>query len=415
MELAEHLFRQESGRMTAALTRIFGYHNLDLVEDVVQDAFIQALNNWAFHGPPDNPSAWLFAAARRKAVDVLRRARTARKFAPDIGQMLESEWTLAPAVAEAFEPGAIRDEQLRMMFSCCHPQLAEEAQVALILHILCGFGVDEIAAAFLATPAAIEKRITRGKKVLAGSSALFEITSTTEFSGRLPAVQRALYLLFNEGYHGASETYAVRDELCEEAIRLCGLLLENENGAMPSTYALAALMHLHAARLPARIDKEGKLRSFIDQDRASWDQPRIAEGLRLLECSAQGTEMTAYHVEAGIAAVHARAESFGQTDWAQIVELYDALLALAPSPIVALNRAIAIGQRSGPDAGLEAMGAIADPERLGRYPFYFATLGEFEFQRKNFGEARGHFEAALGVARSPAEQEFLNRRIIACR
>src|SRR5579864_2058290 len=202
MELTDHLFRRESGRMVAVLTRIFGVHNLALAEDVVQDAFCRALETWAFRGVPENPSAWLMTAAKNRALDVLRRERTARTFAPELTRQLESEWTLAPTVAEEFGPAAVRDDELRMMFSCCHPRLTEEAQVALVLHILCGFSVNEIANAFLSGQAAIAKRIARAKKVLAGSRRLFDLTDAEDVRGRLSAVQRALYLLFNEGYHG---------------------------------------------------------------------------------------------------------------------------------------------------------------------------------------------------------------------
>ena len=235
--------------MVAALTRIFGVHNLALAEDVVQDAFCRALEVWKFRGVPENPSAWLMATAKHRAIDVLRRERTARTFAPELGRLLESEWTMVPVVRELFGAHAIQDDELRMMFSCCHPRLPEPAQVALILHILCGFSVGEIANAFLCTNAAIEKRIARAKKVLAGSKKLFELTAA-DFSVRLSAVQRALYLLFNEGYHGASTESAVRVELCGEALRLAGLLRRNPLASTPATLALGALMCLHAARLP---------------------------------------------------------------------------------------------------------------------------------------------------------------------
>src|SRR2546426_3147163 len=197
MELSEHLFRREAGRMVAALTRIFGVHNLALAEDVVQDAFCRAIEVWKFRGVPENPTAWLMATAKNRALDVLRRERTARTFAPELGQLLDSEWTVVPVVEELFGANAIKDDQLRVMFSCCHPRLPEEAQVALVLHILCGFSMDEIAGAFVSSHAAIEKRITRAKKVLAASKTLFDVAAGAEFSARLPAVHRALYLLFN--------------------------------------------------------------------------------------------------------------------------------------------------------------------------------------------------------------------------
>src|SRR5438309_8010631 len=327
MEPGDHLFRRESGRMVATLTRIFGVHNLALAEDVVQDAFCRALEVWKFRGVPENPSAWLMTTAKNRALDVLRRERTARTFAPELGRLLESEWTLAPAVEEIFAPNAIKDDQLRMIFSCCHPRLPEEAQVALVLHILCGFSVDEVAAAFVSSHAAMEKRITRAKKLLAGSKKLFDIAEARDFAARLPAVHRALYLLFNEGYHGASPESAVRAELCREALRLTGLLLEHPVAATPATCALAALMCLDAARLPARLDAAGHLSVLAGQDRSRWDADLMAEGQRLLERSASGPELTEYHVEAAIAAVHASAPRLEETNWGQVVSLYDTLLA----------------------------------------------------------------------------------------
>lgn len=414
MELSEHLFRHEAGRMVSALTRIFGFHNLQLAEDVVQDAFCRALEVWKFRGVPENPSAWLMTTAKNRALDVLRRERTARTFAPELTRQLESEWTLAPTMEEQFTESAIKDDLLRMMFSCCHPRLPEEAQIALILHILCGFSVDEVANAFVSTHGATEKRITRAKKTLAKSKGLFDTTARAEFSARLSVVQRALYLLFNEGYHGASPESAVRTDLCQEAMRLVALLLQNALGATPATYALAALMCLNAARLPARVDASGKLSSLFHQDRSQWDHKLVAEGLNLLELSATGPELSDYHVEAAIASVHAQAPFAEDTNWAAIVSLYDSLMAISPSPVVALNRAIAIGQREGPDRGIEELQTITDSERLTNYPFYHAALGEFELRRGGNQSAREHFSAALALARSPMERNFFEQRIAAC-
>jgi len=414
MEPSDHLFRREWGRMVAALTRIFGVHNLALAEDVVQEAFCRAIEVWRFRGIPENPAAWLMATAKHCALDVLRRERTARTFAPELGRWLQSEGTLAPVVEELFGPNALKDDLLRMMFSCCHPRLPEEVQVALVLHILCGFSVDEIASAFVSSHAAIEKRITRAKKVLAGSKRLFDITAPADFSGRLSAVQQALYLLFNEGYHGSSAEAAVRSELCHEAMRLVALLLEHPLGATPTTYALAALMCLHAARLPARVDASGSLNALVDQDRSLWDQELVDEGLKLLELSATGSELTAYHVEAAIASMHATAPRTEGTDWGKIVALYDTLLTIRPSPIVALNRAIAIAQYEGPERGLAELHAIDDRERLSAYPFYAAALGELELRRGRHATARQHFRTAHALARNPMERRFLAQRVSAC-
>jgi predicted RNA polymerase sigma factor len=405
MQPGDHLFRCQSGRMVAALTRIFGVHNL------AQDAFCRALEVWRIRGVPENPSAWLMATAKNAALDVLRRERTARSFAPELRRFLQSEWTLAPIVEELFAAAAIKDDLLRMMFSCCHPRLAEQAQVALVLHILCGFSADEIASAFVTTHAATEKRLTRAKKVLSGSKRLFDVTAPTDFSARLPAVHRALYLLFNEGYHGASAKMAVRSELCREAMRLGALLLEHPSGRTPVTYALAALMCLGAARLPARVDTSGNLVPLVDQDRSQWDQQLIAEGLRLLELSAAGSDLTEYHVEAAIASIHACALRTEDTDWGTIVSLYDTLLTIRPSPVVALNRAIAIAQHQGPERGLEVLTTIANHDRLAGYPFYSAALGELEHRRGKHETAREHFRSALALARNPMERRFLEIRL----
>jgi len=414
MELAEHLFRREAGRMVSVLTRVFGFHNLALAEDVVQDTFCRALETWKFRGVPPNPSAWLMAAAKNRALDVLRRQRTVQTFAPELGRLLDSEWTLAPVIEELFAANAIRDDELRMMFSCCHPAVSEEAQVALVLNILCGFSAGEIASAFVSTHAAIEKRITRAKKVLAASKRLFDVMADDDFLLRLSVVQRALYLLFNEGYHGASGETAVRAELCREAMRLTAMLLEHPLGATPVTHALAALMALHAARLPGRLDASGNLRSLFDPDRSRWDRELVLEGLKLLELSAAGAELSEYHIEAMIASIHARALKVEDTDWGAIVTFYDTLMTIRPSPIVALNRAIAVAQKESPERGLEEITAITGSDRLASDPFYFAALGELELRCGRRETARAHFLAALALARNPPERRFLDQRVSAC-
>ena len=400
--------------MVAALTRVFGVHNLALAEDVVQDALCRALEVWKLRGVPENPSAWLMATARHRALDVLRRERTARRFSPELARLLETEATLAPGVEELFEPNAIRDDQLRMMFSCCHPSLTKEAQVALVLHVLCGLGTEEIAKAFLVSHAAAEKRITRAKKVLAGSQRLFEIADGEGLAPRLSAVHRALYLLFNEGYHGAGPESAVRVELCQEAMRLAAMLLEHPSTATPVTHALLALMCFHAARMPGRLDPSGRLTSLEDQDRARWDPALLARGWVQLERSASGPELSAYHVEAAIAALHARASRAEDLPWGEIVGLYDRLMAIHPSPVVALSRAIAVAQLEGPERGREELDAIADRDRLVSYPFFHAALGELDLRRGKPDLARRHFRAALAVARNPTERDFLARRVEAC-
>jgi RNA polymerase sigma factor (sigma-70 family) len=413
MDIEEHFFRHESGRIVATLTRLFGVGNLALAEDVTQDAFCRAMETWKLRGLPKNPSAWLMTTARNRALDILRRERTALVSEPELTRLFESEWTLVPTVEEAFGAHAVKDSQLRMMFSCCHPRLSEDAQTALILHILCGFSVEEIAQAFVSSHAAIEKRITRAKKILAGSTKLFDLADA-DFPSRLSSVLQAIYLLFNEGYHGSSPDAAVRMDLCQEAMLLINLLIEQPALVTPGSYALAALMYLNAARLPTRLDGSDNLVSFIEQDRTLWDQNLIAQGQALLNLSASGTEVTKYHIEAAIASMHTGAARSEDTDWEQIVSLYDALMAIHPSPVIALNRAIAIGQLNGPEWGLLEIGLINDLHRLASYPFYPAALGELELRRGNYLVAEAHFLGALSLARNPMERNFLQRRIDKC-
>ncbi|HEV3153723.1 MAG TPA: sigma-70 family RNA polymerase sigma factor [Candidatus Baltobacteraceae bacterium] len=406
----EQLFRHESGRIVAALTRIFGLENLALAEDVVQDTFCRALEVWKIRGVPDNPSAWLMKAAKNRAIDLLRRERTARRFAPELARLFESEWTLVPTVNGIFTDETLKDDQLRMMFTCCDPHISEEAQVAVTLNLLAGFTASEIASSFLTTRAAIEKRIERAKKVLSASKSLFDLTDR-DLPERLSAVHRTLYLLFNEGYHGASKSGSVRVELCREAMRLASLLLDKPLVASPATYALCALMWLHAGRLPARVDGHGELVALGDQDRTLWDARLIAKGNEFLELSASGSELSEYHVEAAIASIHCTAARAEDTNWERIVWLYDTLMAIRPSPVIALNRAIALAQQSGPERGIQEIHAIEQRERLQSYPFFAAALGELELRAGRVDRARKHFEEAAALARNPMERRFLENRI----
>ena len=412
MEVSEHLFRRESGRIVTALSRIFGLSNLAMAEDVAQDVFCRALEVWKLRGVPENPPAWLMKAAKNRAIDVLRRERTARNFEPELQRLVESEWTLVPTVNQFFSAEAIKDDQLRMMFTCCDPAISEDAQVALTLNVLCGFTSREIAAAFLTKRPAIEKRIERGKKALAASNRLFDLEEC-ELPQRLSAVHRTLYLLFNEGYHGASTHTPVRAELCREAMRLASLLLDNPLVATPASYALCALMWLDAARLPARVSRGGELIALADQDRSLWDAGLIAKGNDLLDRSAIGDVVSAYHIEAAIASLHSNASAAAETDWAKLVWLYDLLMAIHPTPVVALNRAIALAYEKGPEDGIQELRAIERTESLQAYPFLPAALGELELRAGQRDTAREHFTAALALARNPMERRFLELRVAA--
>jgi RNA polymerase sigma-70 factor (ECF subfamily) len=409
--LVDHLFRREAGKMVSYLTRLFGIGRLNLAEDVVQDTLCQALEVWPVHGFPDNPSAWLMRTARNRAIDSIRRHDKFREFTPELVALAEGH--AEPEWQPGFEH-EIRDDQLRMMFSCCHPELTSDVQVTLILKTLCGFSVSEIASALLASDDAIEKRLGRARKVLRDSGTFVELSDNADIPARLEAVHQAIYLLFNEGYHGSQSEETVRDELCYEALRLALLLSEHPKCARPKTFALVALFCMNAARLAGRLDASGVLVQLEHQDRSTWDAALIAQGFEYLRLSATGSELSELHLEAAIAAAHSGAESYAKTDWLRIERLYDQLYALKPTPIVALNRAIAVGYARGAEQGLRELANLPDPSKLKAYPFYAAAQAEFHRRAGRFERARACFEEALLLARNPAETRFLERKLHEC-
>jgi predicted RNA polymerase sigma factor len=301
-----------------------------------------------------------------------------------------------------------------LMFVCCHPAIPADAQVALALKTLCGFGVPEISRAFLTTEAATAKRLTRAKQKIREARIRFEIPASEELTRRLDGVLQSLYLLFNEGYKASSGKNLVREELCHEAIRLTDLLVQHVVGNQPRTHALLALMLLNAARFPTRSDCEGNLLRLKEQDRAQWDQGMIARGMFHLAQSAAGEEITEYHLQAGIAACHDAAKDYESTDWRQILSLYDRLIALDGSPVVALNRAIVVATIHGPKAGLEAVEAIPDFNKLSSYYLLYAVLGEFAMRLNNLQAATEHFRRSFELAETKSEQAFLSKRLQSC-
>jgi RNA polymerase sigma factor (sigma-70 family) len=399
--------------MVSYLTRIFGLDRLDLAEDVVQDTLCRALETWPVYGLPDNPSAWLMRVARNRALDLLRREEHFRYFTPELIHLLRLREEL-PAESPAFEK-EIQDDQLRMMFSCCHPELSTEVQVTLILKILCGFSVSEIAHSLLTSKDAIEKRLGRARKLFRLSGTLVETSNASEVSERMEAVYQAIYLLFNEGYHSSQSKKTVREELCFEAIRLALLLSEHPEGEKPKTHALLALLCFHAARLPGRIDDDGGLIQLEIQDRSKWDRDLIGKGFQFLEKSSMGNEMSEYHLEAGIASLHCVSPTYEKTEWAKILDIYNLLFRLKPSPIVALNRAVASGNALGPEEGLAELNKIPDSARLKDYPFYPAAQGEFHLIAGRPKEAGKYFAIALKLARTPSEMKFFERKLNDCR
>jgi RNA polymerase sigma-70 factor (ECF subfamily) len=411
-QAVEHLFRHEGAKMVATLTRIFGFEHLTLAEDVVQEALARALQTWPFYGLPQNPSAWIMRAARNLALDTLRRQKVFREKEADIVHLMDRP-VESPDEA-IFSEQEIADDRLRMMFACCHPAIPAEAQVALALKTLCGFNVTEISRAFLTTEAAIAKRLTRAKQKIRDEGVAFEIPAGPELGRRLDSVLQALYLLFNEGYKASTGNELVRKELCEEAIRLASLLSEHPAGNEPATHALLALMLLNAARLPARVDGDGNLLRLHEQNRALWDQAMIARGMFHLARSAAGDQVTEYHLQAGIAACHCAAKDYSATDWRQILALYDRLQAFDNSPIVALNRAVAVANVHGPAAGITALDSVKGRSELDSYYLLYAVLGDLEARRSNFTAAANHFRQALKQTHTRSEQQFLSNQLANC-
>ena len=398
--------------MVATLTGIFGIEHLTLAEDVVQEALARALQTWPFYGVPKNPAAWIMRASRNLALDTVRRQKVFRDKEPEIVRLMDRE-NPAPD-AEIFSEQEITDDRLRMMFVCCHPLISHEDQVALALKTLCGFSPAEIAKAFLTTEAAIAKRLVRAKQKIREAKIPFEIPVGEELARRLDGVLQSLYLLFNEGYKASSGDSLVREDLCREAIRLAEVLAKHPAGNRPKTHALLALMLFNSARLSTRVDDQGKLLRLEEQDRTRWDQPMIARGMFHFAQSAAGNEITEFHLQAGIAACHCAARDYASTDWEQILSLYDQLMEFDNSPVVALNRAVAVGEAHGPKAGINAIQGIKNLKSLESYYLLPAVLGEFELRSGNHESATAHFQKSLQLAELRSEQVFLSKRLREC-
>lgn len=398
--------------MVSYLTRIFGLNRVNLAEDVVQDTLIKALETWPYYGLPDNPSAWLMRVARNRALDIVRRDTHYRYIAPQLTYLLKLQG--GDGKEEAVPEKEVQDDQLRMMFSCCHPDLTADAQVTLILKTLCGFSVSEIAHALLSQEDSVEKRLGRARKTLRESGSFVELTNNLDISQRMETVHQVLYLLFNEGYHGSRSDRKEPEDLCYEAMRLALLLGEHPQGQRPKTYALLALMCLHAARLPGRLSDDGTLIQLEFQDRSKWDQILIGKGLEYLEKAWAGQVVSEYLVEASIAGLHCSAKTYGETEWGKILELYNLLYHLKPTPVVALNRAIALGKAEGLEKGLEELKNIPGAEKLKDYPFYPAALGEFHLLAGQPQEAAAYFAEAVKQSRNEPERAFFERKLKAC-
>jgi len=400
--LVEHLFRHEAGRLLAGLGRRLGLEHLELAEDAVQDALIQALRQWPMHGVPTNPSAWLAKTAHTKAIDRLRR----RAIDSRVRAKLERQ------SIEASQPEGISedlDDQLAMIFACCHPSLSAEAQIALTLKTVCGFSTAEVGRAFLLDETAVAQRIVRAKRLLREQQATLAVPESSELTARLDSVLHVLYLLFNEGYAAHQGDDLVRQDLCQEEIRLGLLLTKRNDTAQPKVHALLALMLLQASRLQTRIDDAGEIVLLAEQDRSRWDQRLIAAGMRQLDRASEGDEMTTHHIEAGIAAIHAQAPSDDETDWHRLLWLFDQLRDRSPTPVVELNRAVVLARVEGPKSALNALEPIAWPLR--HYYLLHSTRADLLRRLGKSDEAESAYRAALACPCSEPERRFLRRRL----
>jgi len=410
--LVDHLFRHESGRMTSALTRLFGIHNLALAEDVVQDAFVKAFQEWRLNPIPSNPTGWLMTTARNRAIDAIRRNKHQIEFAEDISYLLKSEYATVSTVHEMFLDDEIADSQLRMIFTCCHPALPPEMQIPLTLRTISGFGIQEIAGALLTNKETVNKRLYRARQYIREKEVRFEIPAGNDLLHRLDVVYTVLYLLFNEGYNSGKADELIRKDLCAEAIRLCLILADHRAGNRPKTFALLALMCFHASRFESRIDSDNEIVLLPDQDRSAWDRELIRRGLSYLDRASEGDELSEYHIEAAISAQYCLAPRFEDTDWRAIAGLYDALLALKRNPLVRLNRAVVLARIHGPQAGIDEIHTIEGWESLAaKHYLYNAVLGQLYMEIHDVEKARHYIAVAASLTYSEAEKGLLARKL----
>ena len=398
----EALYRSESGRILATLARLLG--DLDVAEEAMHEAFAAALDTWPQAGVPDNPRPWLISTARFKAIDGMRRRARFDSAQKDLALYLEAHINEAP-----HEDEEIEDDRLRLIFTCCHPALPPEGQLALTLREVCGLTTEEIARAFLVTPATLAQRIVRAKAKIRDTPIRYEVPSPQELPERLGAVLQVIYLVFNEGYSAAAGAEVTRAELTGEAIRLGRLV--SELLPEPEVLGLLSLMLLQESRRAARTSPTGELILLENQDRSLWNREQIAEGVALLEKALKSRRFGSYILQASIAAVHAEAESVAMTDWRQIVALYNRLVRIQPSPVVELNRAVAIAMRDGPEVGLALIDAVLAHGELANY--YLAHSARADMCRRlgRTAEARSSYEKALELTQQEPERQFLQERI----
>ncbi len=409
-QLVDHLFREEYGRVVSFLTATFGFHFMEIAEDIAQDTLVEACRNWSYHGIPNNPQGWIFKVAKNKAFNWIRREKKRQEIYRQQGKI-----DFGNTSDNVYLEQEIEDSMLRMIFACCAPEISIEKQIVLILSILCGFSRREIAHALLSNEETIKKRLFRAKKEIREKYIHLETPTKAGLKSRLPAVYSCLYLLFNEGYNSSHHDDLIRKDLCLEAIRLNKLLVSFfKEESTPK--ALLALMYFHVARFESRIDEKGAIILFKNQDRSLWDSKLINAGVYYLTESANSNILSSYHLEAHIAALHCTANSFEETNWAFIYKLYEQLYQFKSSPIIHLNMAIVKGVMEGPQKAVELLeNFVIKNEALNRYYLLYATLGEFYKEMKKFDLATFNFKRASELTSSLKEKQLLIGKIDECR
>lgn len=414
--LVDHLFRYESGRLIAVLTRIFGSENMELAEDVVQDALVEAIKHWSYDGIPVNPSAWLFSVAKNKALNILKREKYKREYSEEAAHLHQSEHMADSSPDNLFSEQEIRDDQLRMIFMCCHPSISPDSQIAFTLKTLCGFSIPEIAKAFLSNNETINKRLVRARRTIRDQSIAFELPKGHELESRLHTVLESIYLLFNEGYSAYEGDKAIREDLCAEAIRLVVIIAAHPSIMQKSSvYALLSLMLLNVSRFEARQDSDGGLIELANQNRTLWNQEKIREGIKYLHKSTGYGTVSRYHILAAISAHHCTAPDSNTTDWKSILSLYDNLIQIDNSPVVILNRAVAVSKIFGAEQAVIELEKLKDDSLLKNYPHYNSTLGELFIIQKKPAIALRYLEKALELTKNRAEITFLQCKINRCK
>lgn len=398
-ETLDHLFRREFGKIVARLTRILGSHRLDLAESSAQEALVKAVQTWPTQGIPEKPSAWIYQVARNHAIDCIRKEK------PLVFELPEEAYELT------LDDSSLKDDELKLLFMCCHPSFPHETAVMLTLKSLCGLSVSEIARAFLFKEEAVSQRLVRAKKKIKEDEIIFQIPPPLEIEARLDTVLDVLYLLFNEGYSATEGNELTRKDLCDEAIYRASRLAEHPTGKKAKVFALLALMHLQASRLSTRVDMNGDLLLLEEQDRSLWDQGQIRRGMEYLDRSAEGEELSPFHLQAGIASCHALAPSFETTPWILILNDYDVLMKIAPSPVVELNRTVAIAMAIGNTEALKELERLSRDPVLQSHYLFFAVKGEVSFRSGDLRGAKKCFKQALEFAKNEVERRLISKKL----